>query len=88
MEEAERPAEQPRRYQGAAVGGHRAGQGERSMKTVMDILRDYLEENGYDGLENNKGCVCFLNKESDFFDCDGYCDIAKCTPWRDDEEEN
>ena len=43
--------------------------------TVKEIVKDYLEKNGYDGL-CCEGCGCGLD---DFMPCEG-CDIKNCKP--------
>ena len=44
------------------------------MKTVFEIIKDYLIENKYDGLCGDE-CGCDIN---DLAPCDGY--EGKCTP--------
>lgn len=43
--------------------------------TVQEIVKDYLEQNGYDGL-CNENCGCGLG---DFMPCED-CDIKNCKP--------
>ena len=63
------------------------------MPTIKEIIKDYLEKNGYDGLFNgNIPCGCLkddLNPCGEPFDeclpgyrgaCSGDCDSGKC-PW-------
>lgn len=47
--------------------------------TVREIVKEYLEKNGYDGLynEDEDGCGCELD---DFMHCSGEKDIQKCIP--------
>ena len=47
------------------------------MKTVKDIVKEYLENNNYDGLySDNGGCACHL---SDLIPC-GNEKIEQCRP--------
>ena len=44
-------------------------------KTVEEIVKEYLEENGFDGLYNsNADCACKLD---DLYPCGGIC--TECT---------
>ena len=44
--------------------------------TVHDIIKKYLEDNGFDGLFNSNGkCAC---STANLFPCDGPCD--ECEP--------
>jgi hypothetical protein len=47
-------------------------------KTVLEIVRQYLKTNGYDGLYNEDGqCACLLD---DLHPCGEYNDISECSP--------
>jgi len=45
--------------------------------TVKEIVKDYLEKNGYDGLCDDIECGCSLD---DFWPCEGCNDPAQCRP--------
>jgi hypothetical protein len=44
--------------------------------TVKEIVKKYLEENGYDGLWDEEDCRCFL--DADFFDNSMICNFSDC----------
>lgn len=45
---------------------------------VLEIVRQYLKTNGYDGLYNEDGqCACLL---TDLHPCGDYNDISECSP--------
>jgi hypothetical protein len=45
--------------------------------TIMEIVREYLGKNGFDGLYNPGECAC---KKDELMPCDCISDINNCIP--------